>query len=703
MKLCLRKKLVIALLAISLTSCAVTGLLGFWRSRSALIEAAFDRMTTLRVAKQGEVLRYFDHVRDHVRFVTRNPATIEATDDFVKAFEGLRTLPENQAEAAEIRQYYERTFMPALNEHFETGVKIDSILPDTAAARYLQSRYIVRNPNSLYEKSKHIDAGDATEYSAVHKKRHPVFRNMANELDYYDFMIVHPETHEIVYSVEKEIDLGTSLRSGPFSKSKLAQAIDSIDASTDPDKVIFVDFEFYVPSYSHPAMFIVSPIRDGQRFAGILVLQFSPERINKIMTGGKEEIETAGLGKTGEVLLVGKDNLMRSDSRFFLENADAYAEALVAAGYDRSVVDRMKTLGTTIMTIPRNPATIQRIFEKGADTAITVNQLKRKSLASFAPIRIEGLDWGIVAHLDEYEALASVREFLREALMLLLGILGLTGAVALLVGGAISRPIMRLTQAVRAFVNGFRDVRVKIDSGDEVEELANAFNDMASEIGTQETRLRRQVAENRKLLENFLPATVLARLRGKSDDDEQTPYRTETTLAFVEIEGLGQLFEDFDADIAMKMTRQLIETFDDAAHKHGVEKLTSSGAGYLAACGISKSHFDHTQRILAFVKELECLVTTFNAQHVTSLHLSAGVHRGRVGSGRIGRNDFVNELWAKTVELATEIEPTFGRSAIRVSDDVYERVSSNPDYRFERDSSTIETAAWTLLTNHHVR
>lgn len=703
MKLNLRKKLVIALLAVSLTSCAVTGLLGFWRSRSALIDAAFDRMTTLRVAKQGEVLRYFDHVRDHVRFVSRNPANIEAADEFVKAFEALRALPANQAEAAEIRQYYERSFMPALNEHYETGVKIDSILPDTAAARYLQSRYIVRNPGSLYEKAKHIDAGDATEYSAVHKKRHPVFLNMANELDYYDFMIVHPETHEIVYSVEKEIDLGTSLRSGPFSKTKLAQSVNSIDASTDPDKVIFVDFEFYVPSYNHPAMFIVSPIRDGQRLAGILVLQFSPDRINKIMTGGKEEIETAGLGKTGEVLLVGKDTLMRSDSRFFLENSGAYSEDLLAAGYDRSVVDKMKSLGTTILTISRNPDTIKRVFERGPESAITVNQLKRNSLASYSPIRIEGLDWGIVAHLDEYEALASVREFLREALTLLLGTLGLTGAVALLVGGAISRPIMRLTQAVRAFVNGFRDVRVKIDTGDEVEELANAFNNMASEIGTQEIRLRRQVSENRKLLENFLPATVLARLRGKSGDDDQTPYRTETTLTFVEIEGLSQLFEEFDAEIVLNMTRQLIESFDEAALRHGVEKLSSSGAGYLAACGITRSHFDHTQRILAFVQELECIVTTFNAQHVTSLHLSAGVHRGPVGSGRIGRNDFVNELWAKTVELATEIEPTFGRSAIRVSDDVYERVCSNPDYRFERDTTTIETNAWTLLTSQKVR
>gem|GEM_PF-3594761 len=276
----------------------------------------------------------------------------------------------------------------------------------------------------------------------------------------------------------------------------------------------------------------------------------------------------------------------------------------------------------------------------------------------------------------------------------------MTGFVALLVGGAISRPIIRLTQAVRAFVKGFRDVRVNIDSGDEVEELATAFNEMASEIGSKENRLRRQISENRKLLENFLPATVLARLRGKAADDKKSPDRTGTTLAFVEIEGHSQLFEDFDPEIALKMTSELIDSFDEAGPSFGVEKLSSSGAGYLAACGMSQPCLDHTQRVLAFVQDLECLVATFNAQHVTSLHLSIGVHCGPVVSGRFGRTDFVNKLWARTVELANEIEPTFGHSAIRVSDDVFERVANSPEYRFERDTDSADSQAWTLVAEH---
>lgn len=693
MKLSLRRKMVIALLAISFVSSTVTGLLGIYRSHKALTQAALDRMSALRVAKLGEVSRYLEHVADHVKVMSRSPSTIEATNEFVKAFDALRDTPEKPEVPERIRKYYESQFLPALNEHGDTEISIDSLLPASNAARYLQDIYIVRNPNSLYEKSKLIDAADGTAYANVHAKFHPALLESSNALDYYDVMIFHPDTRELVYSVQKEIDLGITFRSGPYAGSKLAKAVNSIVSTTPRDTVLFEDFEFYAPSYGHPAMFLVSPIRDGDRLAGVLALQFSPDRLNRIFAGATPG-ETMGLGRTGETFLVGKDGFMRSDSRHLLENREAYAAALRKSGYDEKAIQRMLNLGSTILTISRNPDSVRQIFDQGTNTTITKNLSNQPVFASYAPVQTGGLDWAIVAQIDESEALEAEREFMKDAGLALAGVLCLSGLAALVAGAALSRPVVRLTQAVRAFVNGFREVRVSIDSGDEVAELAKAFNTMASEIGNNESRMKQQVEKNRRLLENFLPATVLARLRRGSDEDSST-YR-DATLAFVEVEGLDHLFEFFEANKANDLLQALVESFDEVAARHGVEKLTSSGGGYLAACGLKEPQFDHTPRVLAFSQDLESMIAIFNAQNFTRLQLSIGIHRGPIHTGRIGRNEFVHGLWARTVSLATEIEPTLGRSAIRVSDEVQARVSGHPEFRFERDTGGRNLDAWTL-------
>ncbi len=54
-------------------------------------------------------------------------------------------------------------------------------------------------------------------------------------------------------------------------------------------------------------------------------------RINRVMTSGKQW-ERDGLGKTGEVYLVGPDFRMRSDSRFLIESPQQYAEQLTKNG-----------------------------------------------------------------------------------------------------------------------------------------------------------------------------------------------------------------------------------------------------------------------------------------------------------------------------------------------------------------------------------
>ena len=88
------------------------------------------------------------------------------------------------------------------------------------------------------------------------------------------------------------------------------------------DYVGVTDFGDYQPA-DEPTAWMVSPVGQGGRVDGALALQFPISKINRLMTADKQW-EAAGMGKTGETFLVGPDNLMRSDSRMFLENPEEF-------------------------------------------------------------------------------------------------------------------------------------------------------------------------------------------------------------------------------------------------------------------------------------------------------------------------------------------------------------------------------------------
>ena len=95
------------------------------------------------------------------------------------------------------------------------------------------------------------------------------------------------------------------------------------------------------------------------------------------------------------------------------------------------------------------------------------------------------------------KALGEARTDSRRALLLTVGLLLLLGTVTIVMGALrsqqsaarITRPVTDLTQAVNTLASGKRDVRVNITSGDELEILGGAFNNMAAELRDSYERL----------------------------------------------------------------------------------------------------------------------------------------------------------------------------------------------------------------------
>ncbi len=112
---------------------------------------------------------------------------------------------------------------------------------------------------TLGGKNELVSADDGTRYSELHKKYHPHLNQYLTSFGFYDIFLVEPETGVVVYSVFKELDFATSLLTGPYKETGLAEAFRLANASTQKNDTFLVDFKPYFPSYEAAAAFISSP------------------------------------------------------------------------------------------------------------------------------------------------------------------------------------------------------------------------------------------------------------------------------------------------------------------------------------------------------------------------------------------------------------------------------------------------------------
>ena len=221
-----------------------------------------------------------------------------------------------------------------------------SMLDDDSIA--LQYHYIKANNHPLGSKDQLDTPGDASTYSKLHAKYHPGIRNYLKTFGYYDIFLVDIDTGDIVYSVFKELDFSTSLLEGPYAETNFGEAFRAAKAASDPNFVKIVDLKPYFPSYEFPAGFIASPIFDGRKKIGVLMMQIPVEQIDAIMTNQGKWREV-GMGDTTETYLVGPDFLMRSNSRFFVEKAAKYFDSVTKLGMPQDTINNIKAKRTTVL------------------------------------------------------------------------------------------------------------------------------------------------------------------------------------------------------------------------------------------------------------------------------------------------------------------------------------------------------------------
>lgn len=483
----IRSRVLLVLATVSLASVGVASLISHRIASRAIEQQSFDKLVAVREMKANQVEDYIQQIVDQTLTLAESPMVIDAMRALRNGFVSFaEDVGPSSAEAEErevqLRIYYQDQFLRRLEE-VDAEVKFDvtDFWPAQPGPRMLQESYISENPFELGSKHLLDAAADGSAFSRAHRRYHPVLRNFLERFGYYDLFLVDHKTGDIVYSVFKEVDFGTSLLSGPYRDSNLSRAFLAAREAATPGFTKLVDFEPYLPSYGAQASFIATPIHDEGEIEGILVFQMPIDRINSIMTS-RQEWARVGLGVSGETYIVGEDLTLRNQSRFLIEDRDDYFRAIEDSGVGPPTVRRIARLGSAIgLQEVRTAGTRAAVAgETGIDTFPDYRGVV--VFSAYRPLEVPDVHWVIMSEIDRAEALAPVRTLRNRAVMvfalLLLVILG----IAYWFSNTLTKPIQSLAQVAGELARGRLHVEVETGRDDEIGDLSRSFEAMRKSL-----------------------------------------------------------------------------------------------------------------------------------------------------------------------------------------------------------------------------
>lgn len=228
--------------------------------------------------------------------------------------------------------------------------------------------------------------------------------------------------------------------------------------------------EFGEREYGVPTLFVSSPVRDEEyNIQGVLALQVDLVTLSN-------EMRKVKLGETGETYLVDKDGLMITESKF------------INTIRHMGLIKKRTSLELKVL----DPTT-GKLTNAAEECVKGKEGYDAKGYLDYRGVRVLGVwhwlpeyGWGVISEIDLEEAYAAPMEMHRQFLAIIFLLAGVLVLVSIYVGRRISVPIIGINEATKKIAAGDFSQRVPVTATDELGQLAQSFNTMASSLEEKE-------------------------------------------------------------------------------------------------------------------------------------------------------------------------------------------------------------------------
>jgi methyl-accepting chemotaxis protein len=488
-----RTRILLQSIAIGPLALGVFAAIASWRTDAVMDSQRGAAVLAIGGAVESSLVAVRDHFataiddeledkRRLLHALAGNLAVQRAADGFRAGFESYAE-QRGELPADRLQTFYDREFSGKYTTQVGTQPATARMLGTLSAdGRALQHTFVAANPHPLGEKHRFDgDSGDTSDYGRCHAQNHPMLRDLLGTYGLYDLFVVAAGSGDVVYTVFKEVDFATNLRTGAWAETALGSTF-ARAAKAAAGEVVISDYARYTPSYEAPAAFVATPLFVGGTCSAVLVVQLPLDRITQRLA------QRAGLGSAGEAYLVGADGLMRSDS--FLDPK----HRTVLASWHQPEQGRVATEGCRSAL--------------AGTTGVTryTNYAGRDVLGAFAPIAVGDTKWALLVEQAVDEAFAAEQALVASAAgakqsmwTTAATIVALLAAGVVLLGQRLARGMTAALASLRTVSDGLRrgdlTVRARIAASDEFgavgDDLDAALACLEQSLGTVLQRAHR--------------------------------------------------------------------------------------------------------------------------------------------------------------------------------------------------------------------
>lgn len=319
-----------------------------------------------------------------------------------------------------------------------------------------QSKDVHNMITKIKEYQQNINISQFDDYPTNNEKYQKLWTNFGRYLisykqtyDYHDLFILDGDYGHVLYTVEKESDLGTNLKHGKYRETSLAHLWKTI---TKTKEIQIADFKPYSPSNGDQSMFIGAPIIENGEVMSVIVLQISEIPINKIVN------QRSGMGNSGELYIIGKWKEKKSSLR---------SNRIVKEGKIGDV---------------KSDNIIKKCLDGDEGFETKIGSTGEHELVCYAPLKIKGLNWGVFSTIKESEIMLPAYNL--GKIILLIGTFMIIALLILayFLAKSFSVPILQTVEFAKQITTGDLTATININQKDEIGTLADTLKTMSEKL-----------------------------------------------------------------------------------------------------------------------------------------------------------------------------------------------------------------------------
>jgi len=404
-------------------------------------------------------------------------------------------------------------------------------------------------------------------------------------------------------------------------------------------KESFIEFE---QSGSGKKMVVVSPVfakdsKKGDEPIGVIISRMRTASIDNVLAN------RSGLGETGEVYIVNDKLLMLSESRFY--------EDVV---FNQSV----NTLG------------VQKCFNEGQDYLGFYEDYRNVSIYG-SSYCADDLGIVMLVEIDKAEVEKPINILQERILQTGIVITIIMGITAYLVSRSLSRPLIKLKIAANEIAKGDFNVRTNIKTGDEIEELSNAFDSMAQKLQESLIEIKEKEEVIRQLKGNMLKFSQREQNDCVGVIDMSDSTRITSKLSDQDITKLYEIFLNFMAKIIQEYNGQVVKNIGDALmfRFSNVDIKDDSVLKNIVEC------------CLSMIESHGKLQEKLTAENLPKLDYKISLTYGSVKVAESTTSN-ISDIFGPTVNRCFKINSLCPKNSLIIGENMYKMVKKLAEYDF---------------------